>query len=278
MKSKNLLLVAAVAAAVAQTINALPLVSVSPTAKVQSIVSNGVTVNDTDSVLVMGNSGSTSMTQVGLPPVSSASTEWTTWDTGTTAGIRVDSNLHLGNGGGYVQNFVDFQFTLTQPALFTIAGNLLWGANDFYVEALSQALVFRDTEASPNYVWRELDFLRSNLQPGVALNNLNESRGAGGDLSPFEPGYDVASRIDPVTFLLAPDTYQIFWNQRILEGGSRGLLSPNASDFTAVGFVEFTLEVPGENRVPETSATVMLLGAGMVGLAFAGRRFGQQNA
>ena len=276
MKTKNLFLTAAVTAAIAQSISALPLVSVLPGRQVASAVNGGPA--DADVLLLMGTSGATSASGVGSASGSTASSSWTTWDTGNTAGIRIDSNVHLGNSSSAVENYLDLRFNLTQAAVFSLTGNLAWLPNDFFVEALSQWVGLRDgLPAVSTYVYREGDFLRSNLQNSLTFNYVNESRGTNGDLAPFEAGYGVVAGLDPASFLLPAGDYQLRWNNKLWEGGDKGLGTPGQSDFNAVGYVEFTLTVP-DTRVPETSATVVLLGAGVLGMALAGRRFGQQTA
>ena len=241
------------------------------------------THTDGDLLLFTGTSGGTSAAGTGAASASTAQTEWSVWDTGTTAGIRIDSSLHLGNASVSVMNTVDFQITLSQDAYFSINGNLNWLPNDFTVEAMRQTVALRDgLPPVPNYILREGDFLRSNLQNSLSINNVNESRGQNGDLLPFEPtppfpSYGVPARIVPPSFLLPAGTYQLSWNHTIFEGNLKGLGSPGEADFAASGFLEFTLETPGVNT-PESSTTVVLLGAGVIGMALAGRRFGQQNA
>ena len=239
MKTKNLFLTAAVTAAIAQSISALPLVSVLPGSQVASAVNGGPA--DADVLLLMGTSGATSASGVGSASGSTASSSWTTWDTGNTAGIRIDSNVHLGNSSSAVENYLDLRFNLTQAAVFSLTGNLAWLPNDFFVEALSQWVGLRDgLPPVSTYVYREGDFLRSNLQKSLTFNYVNESRGTNGDLAPFEAGYGVVAGLDPASYLLPAGDYQLRWNNKLWEGGDKGLGTPG--QFPPLAGAEWVLE------------------------------------
>jgi hypothetical protein len=282
-----------VAAAVAQAVNAIPLINVksthiSPnlslnTSSINSTV-NGISNSDIG-IAVSGNnnSGGTSQSGVGPAALSQASSSWAISDNNAgSAQIRVDSSLRLHNASTRVQNDINLFVEVFQPAIFSMSGNLNWQPNDFFVEQVQQWVNFRpDGPGNVNYIWVEQDFRPSNLTPlnnNLDVNQLNESpTGPNGELLPNMPGYAVNARVAPGSFLLAPGVYQIRWSQYLEEGSGKGLGTPGASDFSATGYYQLNFRTEQQN-VPDTAGTVILLGVGLAGLAFAGARFGKQAA
>lgn len=267
MKTNNLVLAAALIAAVTQTVSAISLVSGSGTLTAQTRNTAG-TLNDASTSLSFGGAGAIA-NNLGL---STTSANFVGSDDGNVAQLTINSVQNLQDGTWHLASLADITFTLNAPAVLTITGGMTFQAlsDENTGEAPSQMARVREQPNVPNQSnYLDQDYGRSfDFPGGFTLNAINET----------SAGFGVTPAVGVNPPVLGPGVYRFQWSNFAYElDATKGGPNPFDANFQANGNVTLTLTAVNQT-VPESTSTLAALGLGLVGLAIAGRRFGQANA